>query len=341
FVALKDQRDGHEFVSSAFAKGASVAIVSQGYLRKDCDGPLIRVKDTLVSLEKIGRAARARLSPMARVVAVTGSVGKTTTKEMLSLTLTSLGKTHASTKSYNNLWGVPLSLARMPKDTHYAIFEIGMNHAGEITPLTKMVQPHVAIITTVEAVHLENFRSVSEIADAKAEIFRGLAENGSAIINLDNPHWARLYRWAKEYKANIIGVTKELMATEAVRSFAVQRAISLTSVKMESAKSLLKVEKSSDNGEVQFVLGAPGTHLVTNALFVVAALNEMGADLERGIQALEFFTPPQGRGTRTQLKLDAGSFLLIDESYNTNPASMRADFQYCPQSQDRTIPDVL
>ena len=293
-------------------------------LIKADDGPLIRVYETLASLESIGRAARARLSPKARVIAVTGSVGKTTTKEMLRFALASQGVTHASTKSYNNLWGVPLSLARMPIDTRYAVFEIGMNHSGEITPLTKMVQPHVAIVTTVEAVHLENFRSVSEIADAKAEIFSGLDEKGSAIINLDNPHWARLYRSAKNHNVHVVGVTKEMSAAEAVRSCVVEKATSLKTLQMESAKSLLSVEQSDAQGEVQFELGAPGIHLATNALFVVAALREVGADVQRGVRELHFFAPPEGRGTRTKLKIDAGELLLIDESYNANPASMRA-----------------
>lgn len=324
FVALKDQRDGHEFVSKAFAKGASVALVSKAYQRKQEDGPLIKVEDTLASLESIGRAARARLSSEARVFAVTGSVGKTTTKEMLLDVFSGLAPTHASSKSYNNLWGVPLSLARMPAQTRYAIFEIGMNHSGEIMPLTRMVQPDIAIITTVEAVHLENFRSESEIADAKAEIFQGLGVKGSAIINLDNRHWARLFRSAKEHKGCIIGITKEMSAGEAVRSFGVDRAVALRSSHLSSTKSQIEVERSGCEEAISLVLGAPGLHIVMNALFVVAALHEANADVARGAKGLEFFTPPPGRGTRRNLKTDGGTILLIDESYNANPASMRA-----------------
>ncbi len=173
FVALTDVRDGHDFVEAAFGKGAVAALVSSGYPRKPGDGVLLRVSEPLPALEALGRAARARLSPDARVIAVTGSAGKTTTKEMLRACCARLGVTHASEKSYNNHWGVPLTLARMPAATRYAIFEIGMNHAGEITPLVQMVQPHVAIVTTVVSAHLEHFGTEEAIADAKAEIFLG------------------------------------------------------------------------------------------------------------------------------------------------------------------------
>ena len=182
FVALKDQRDGHDFVSPAFKAGAAAALVSESYVRRAEDGALFRVSDTLKALEALGRAARDRLSPDARVIAVTGSAGKTGTKEMLRACLSHLAATHASEKSYNNHWGVPLTLARMPRETCFDVFEIGMNHAGEIRPLTKMVRPHAAIITTVEAVHLEHFPSVEAIADAKGEIFEGLLPGGTARV---------------------------------------------------------------------------------------------------------------------------------------------------------------
>ena len=175
FVALSDTRDGHEFVTAAFGRGATAALVRSTYARRPGDGLLLRVRDPLEALVALGRAARARLSPEARVIAVTGSAGKTTTKEMLRAVLSAIGPTHASEKSYNNHWGVPLTLARMPEDTKFGVFEIGMNHAVEITPLTKMVRPHVAMITTVGRAHLENFADgESGIARAKAEIFAGL-----------------------------------------------------------------------------------------------------------------------------------------------------------------------
>ncbi len=217
FVALKDVRDGHEFVTNAFKAGASAAIVEWNYQRKPGDGTLIRCNEPLLAdmgrrenatplfiLQGIGALARDRLSPEARVIAVTGSVGKTGTKEMLRACLFRLGKVHASEKSFNNHWGVPLTLANMPRDTRYGVFEIGMNHAGEIAELVPWVQPHSAIVTTVEAVHLENFANVEGIADAKAEIFQGLISGGAAIINRDNPHYDRLRVHAQVQAARII-----------------------------------------------------------------------------------------------------------------------------------------
>ncbi len=174
FVALKDQRDGHSFVTSAFEKGAAAALVERGYQRRTGDGALIRVGETLDGLCEIARAARARLGAGCSVIGVTGSVGKTSTKEMLRACLSRLGATHAPEKSFNNHWGVPLTLARMRGDTRYGVIEIGMNHAGEITPLTMLARPHAAIVTTVEAVHLGQFGSVEEIADAKGEIIAGI-----------------------------------------------------------------------------------------------------------------------------------------------------------------------
>ncbi len=202
FIALKDKRDGHEFVRAAFKSGAAAALVSRSYVRRSGDGALIRVPDPLPALESIGRAARERISPDARVIAVTGSAGKTGTKEMLRACLSAVGATHASEKSYNNHWGVPLTLARMPAATRYGAFELGMNHAGEIRPLSKLVRPHVAIITTVEAVHLEHFQSVEAIADAKAEIFEGLEPSGVAIIKHSSPYAGRLAAAAARFGAD-------------------------------------------------------------------------------------------------------------------------------------------
>jgi len=190
FVALKDARDGHEFVPAAFKAGAAAAIVSRGYHAGSLRGALLRVDDPLRALEAVGRAARVRTN--AKIVAVTGSVGKTGTKEMLRLCLGLAGPTHAAEKSYNNHWGVPLTLARMPADSAFAILEIGMNHAGEITPLAQMARPHVAVITTVEPVHLGFFPSVEAIAEAKAEIFAGLVPGGTAVLPRDNAHFPLL-----------------------------------------------------------------------------------------------------------------------------------------------------
>ena len=202
FVAIRDVRDGHDFVLEAFRKGAAAALVEAGYKRVAGDGALLRVDNPLEGLRSIARAARAR--SQAGIVAITGSVGKTGTKEALRACLSRLGETHAAEKSFNNHWGVPLTLARMPASARYGVFEIGMNHAGEIAPLSRLVRPQVAIITTVEPVHLQFFSSVADIAEAKAEIFAGLEPDGTAIFNRDNPYFDLLQRRAREAKARII-----------------------------------------------------------------------------------------------------------------------------------------
>jgi UDP-N-acetylmuramoyl-tripeptide--D-alanyl-D-alanine ligase len=330
FVALKDQRDGHDFVTSAFANGAGAAIVAQGYARKDGDGALIRVDDPLRALERIGRAARARLSPDARVIAVTGSVGKTTTKEMLRLACAALGPTHASEKSYNNHWGVPLTLARMPAASRYAVFEIGMNHAGEITPLTRMVRPHVALVTTVENAHIENFDSEEGIADAKSEIFLGLEPGGTALINIDNRHGARLIGAARSKSVRIVGIAAERSSREAMQAFAIDEVVTLAGCRMTATTSEATVVRGGGRGALPVSVGTVGMHMVMNALFVAAALDAVGADTAKGLAALSAFVPPPGRGSRRRLEVEGGEILLIDESYNANPASMRAALAVLP-----------
>jgi UDP-N-acetylmuramoyl-tripeptide--D-alanyl-D-alanine ligase len=311
FVALKDQRDGHNFVSSAFEAGAAAALVSESYVRQPTDGALFRVPETLKGLEALGRAARARLSSSARVVAVTGSAGKTGTKEMLRACLAHLGATHASEKSYNNHWGVPLTLARMPRETQFGIFEIGMNHAGEIRPLTKMVRPHAAIVTTVEAVHLEYFPSVEAIADAKGEIFEGLVPGGTAIIKYDNPHANRLKAIAGRCGAK--PVTFGFGANADVRG---------EDLKLDHDGSALTVRFRERR--IPLRLAMPGRHIAENALAVAAAIEAIGADVEKALSVLADLQPPAGRGARSLLHIGGGEALLIDESYNANPASMRA-----------------
>jgi UDP-N-acetylmuramoyl-tripeptide--D-alanyl-D-alanine ligase len=311
FVALKDVRDGHDFVSAAFKAGAAAALVSESYERGADDGTLFRVPDTLKGLEALGSAARARLRAEARVIAVTGSAGKTGTKEMLRACLAKLEKTHASEKSYNNHWGVPLTLARMPRDTLYGVFEIGMNHAGEIRPLTKMVRPHAAIITTVEAVHLEHFPSVEAIADAKGEIFEGLLPGGTAIIKYDNPHVARLNAIAARLGAK--PVTFGFSASADVRGDDLKLAHDGSDMTVRTCDRHLLVH-----------LAMPGRHIAENALAVAAALVVIGADAEKALAVLANLAPPSGRGERSMLQIDGGQALLIDESYNANPASMRA-----------------
>ncbi|MGQ0671452.1 MAG: UDP-N-acetylmuramoylalanyl-D-glutamyl-2,6-diaminopimelate--D-alanyl-D-alanine ligase [Hyphomicrobium sp.] len=311
FVALEDQRDGHEFVGNAFKAGAAAALVAETYEKKSGDGALIRVAEPLRALEGIGRAARARLSSEACVIAVTGSVGKTGTKEMLRACLARLGETHAADKSFNNHWGVPLTLARMPASARFGVFEIGMNHAGEITPLTSMVQPHAAIVTTVEPVHLEFFPSVEAIAEAKAEIFTGLVTGGAAILNRDNPHFELLRSRAAAAGARIVAFGRHADADVRLRA---------STLGAEGSE----VEVSVGNGIVRYRLGAPGAHLVQNSLAVVAALSSIGADVETAVAALGDVQAAEGRGARAELAVVGGYVLIIDESYNANPASMRS-----------------
>lgn len=311
FVALVDQRDGHDFVSAAFAHGAGAALVRTDYVRGDGDGMLIRVPDPLRALEAIGREARARLHERARVFAVTGSAGKTGTKEMLRACLNRLGKTHASEKSYNNHWGVPLTLARMPADTDFAVFEIGMNHAGEIRPLSLMVRPHGAIITTVEAVHIENFASVEAIADAKAEIFQGLMAGGPALIKADNPHAARLTDRA--YAAGSRPLT-----------FAVTSPADVSATDVVEGPLATTMTVVTPRARYPVTLTIPGRHIAENAVAVVGAMYALGLDVTRAASALADIAAPVGRGQRTLLDVGEGRALLIDESYNANPASMRA-----------------
>lgn len=311
FVALKDQRDGHDFVGRAFGNGAAAALVAAGYQAQPGDGALLRVADTQAGLESIGRAARARLAPEARVVAVTGSAGKTGTKEMLRAALSQIGATHAADKSFNNHWGVPLTLARMPRETRYGVFEIGMNHAGEITPLTKMARPHVAIVTTVEPVHLAHFPNVEAIAEAKAEIFVGLEPGGVAIINRDNPHFRILHEHAHAAGARIVSFGQDPRAD--VRPKAIELSSEGTSIELDIG-----------GRDVHFRVAVPGIHIARNALAVAAAVHAAGADAEEALQALAALPPPPGRGARFELCIAGGRALLIDETYNANPASMRA-----------------
>lgn len=311
FVALKDQRDGHEFVSAAFKAGAAAALVANDYKRGADGGVLLRVSDPLTALEALGCAARERLHKDARIVAVTGSAGKTGTKEMLRACFSALGPTHASEKSYNNHWGVPLTLARMPRETRYGAFEIGMNHAGEIRPLTKMVRPHAAIVTTVEAVHLEHFESVEGIADAKAEIFEGLEPGGYAIIKYDNPHAGRLKAIAERFGARPVTFGFDPKADVSGEDLKLGHDASEMVVRLGSLRIPLR-------------LAMPGRHIAENALAAAAAIAAVGADVDRALAVLADLRPPVGRGARSLLQIDGGAALLIDESYNANPASMRA-----------------
>jgi len=310
FAIQGDNRDGHDFAEAALKVGAGLAVIARAQAERFANAPALIVDDVLEGLRALARVARARTR--ANVVAVTGSVGKTGTKEALRLALSADGKTHASAASYNNHWGVPLSLARCPADVKYAVFEIGMNHAGEITPLTKLVRPHAAIVTAIEPVHLEYFGSLDKIADAKAEIFLGIEQGGAAILNRDNAQYARLAAAARSAKVErLVAFGEDAQADARLLRFALQADCST-------------VEADILGQRVTYKLGAPGRHLVQNSLAVLAACVIAGADLALGALALNNLRPASGRGARAILRLPSGTALLIDESYNANPASMAA-----------------
>ena len=311
FAIQGDNRDGHDFVDAALARGAALAVVASAQReRVPAGAPLLTVDDVLQALRDLAAAARAR--SQARIVAVTGSVGKTSSKEALRLALGSDGETHASIASYNNHWGVPLSLARAPESARYAVFEIGMNHAGEIDPLTRLVRPHVAVITTIEPVHLEFFGTLDAIADAKAEIFAGVEPEGAAVINRDNGQFERLRRHAQDARiGRIVSFGEHADADARLVTCALHADSSTVQARILGA-------------EIAYKLGAPGRHLVMNSLAVLAATALAGADLAVAARALADLRPAAGRGTRVTLEWDGKSALLIDESYNANPASMRA-----------------
>ncbi|MDE1173437.1 MAG: UDP-N-acetylmuramoylalanyl-D-glutamyl-2,6-diaminopimelate--D-alanyl-D-alanine ligase [Parvibaculaceae bacterium] len=328
FVALDGENaDGHVYVARAFANGATAALVSRPTDEMRALGPLVIVPDVLEALNALGRAARAR--SLAKVVAVTGSVGKTSTKEALRLVFEAQGRTHASVASYNNHWGVPLSLARMPASTEYAVFEIGMNHEGEITPLTQLVRPHVAIVTTVEAVHLAHFSSIDAIARAKAEIFTGIEPDGTAILNADNPHLDLLTR-----EARAAGV-------EHILTFGEETGADVRLEKVALLENCSCVTANIDGVPVVYKVGVPGRHLVMNSLAVLAAVKAVGGDLALAAMALAQFAAPKGRGERHAIVTEGKRILLIDESYNANPASMKAAIaalgQAIPKGRGRRI----
>jgi UDP-N-acetylmuramoyl-tripeptide--D-alanyl-D-alanine ligase len=316
FVALKGPKhDGHDHVAAALANGAAAALVDRAPPGLPAGAPLLVVGDTLAALEMLGRASRARNATV-RVAAVTGSVGKTGTKEALKLALGGQGATHASVGSYNNHIGVPLTLARMPADTAFGVFEIGMNHANEITPLVRMVRPHVAVITTVEAVHVENFpgAGLNGVAAAKAEIFDGL-DGGTAVLNRDNAFFDFLTE-----RARAKGVRRVL-------SFGEHPSCDARVVEMRLEATWSQVSAMIDGRAVTYRIGAPGRHWVINSLAVLGAIAALGGDIGVGAASLAQLAAPKGRGLRHKVGRNGGSFELIDDSYNASPASMRASFQ--------------
>ena len=313
FIALKDVRDGHDFVADALGKGAAAAMVSRIPDGVPEDAPLLVVEDVLAGLTDLGRAGRDRTS--ARVIAITGSAGKTSTKEMLRDTLQGQGRVHAAEASYNNHWGVPLTLARMAPETEFALIEIGMNHPGEIAPLTRLARPHIAIITTIAPAHLEAFDSIEGIAHEKASIFQGLEPEGIAIFNGDVPETGILRDTAKRHARHLIG-----FGTAETAEF---RATAITATPTSSV-----VHARHAGRDMVFKVGAPGAHVALNALAVLAAAEAAGADPDIAAHDLGRWAPPAGRGTREKIYLDPVedhlTMDLIDDAFNANPASVAA-----------------
>jgi UDP-N-acetylmuramoyl-tripeptide--D-alanyl-D-alanine ligase len=316
FVALQgDNRDGHDFVRAAFAAKAGAALVSRA--PEGADGPLLTVAHTQRGLEDLARAARARSN--AKILAVTGSAGKTTTKEILRLALNALGRTHASAASYNNHWGVPLSLAALPRDAEYGVFEVGMNHFGELRNLVGFVKPHVALITTIAPAHLEFFGNCEAIADAKSEIFEGLLPGGAALIPADSIYAERLTARARQAQVSRIV------------SFGEKGEARLISFTPDGAG--MRVKADIFGVAVDCLVGAPGGHIAQNVVGALAAVALLEGNVLNAAAALKNFAPLKGRGAR----FEAAGVHVIDESYNANPASMVAALALLGASSGRKI----
>ena len=304
FVALKGHnRDGHDFVEAAFERGASAALVA-------CDvagGVVLKVANTQRGLEDLARAARARSE--AKIVAVTGSAGKTTTKEILRLAFGALGKTHASAASHNNHWGVPLSVASLPREARYGIFEVGMNHFGEIRALVSFVRPHIAIVTTIAPAHLEFFGTCEAIADAKSEIFEGMEEGGTAILPADSPYAARLI--ARAQQGGVANILRFGRASDSDAQL----------IGLQTTEGGNTVHAQIFGKEIRFTTAAPGEHIAMNALAALLAIAVTHGDVAKSAAALAQFAALKGRGARFTAP---GNIEVIDESYNANPASMAA-----------------
>ncbi|WP_338661866.1 UDP-N-acetylmuramoyl-tripeptide--D-alanyl-D-alanine ligase [Pararoseomonas sp. SCSIO 73927] len=304
FVALRDARDGHDFVPDALARGAACAMVDRDVPGV---GPLLRVGDTLAGLTALGAAGRARSA--ARFVAVTGSVGKTTTKEMLAAGLSACGSVHAAVASYNNHWGVPLTLARMPLGAGFGVIELGMNNRGEIAPLSRLARPHVAVITTIAPAHLGRLGSMEAIAEEKADIVLGLEPGGVAVIPAEGPCADLLRRRAEEAGVRAV-------------PFGEGGAASLLEWEGGAESQSFRVSLGGESYDVS--LPVPGRHMAMNAVACLAAARALGADVRRFAEGLAGFAPLAGRGARVTIPVAGGSVLLLDESYNANTTSMRA-----------------
>ena len=324
FVALSAARDGHDFVAQALEKGAGAALVSRVPEGVAADAALLIVPDVLRGLEALGRAARARMN--GKVVGVTGSVGKTSTKEMLRVVLGGQRRVHCAEASYNNHWGVPLTLARMPRETEIAVIEIGMNHPGEIAPLSRLARPHVGMITTVGTAHLEAFDNIEGIAREKASIFAGLMPDGWAVINGDLDTTPILRSAAKEAGARVLTFGEARSNHHRLMSVQIVDDTTVAEARIWRASALFKV-------------GAAGRHYALNALGVLAVVQALGLDRAMACADLARWVPPAGRGMRERLLLDpldeAMSFELIDDAFNANPVSMAASLEVIAAARPR------
>jgi UDP-N-acetylmuramoyl-tripeptide--D-alanyl-D-alanine ligase len=312
FIALKGPaHDGHEHVAQAFKAGAAAAIVSRRPADLPPSAPLVMVDDTFAALQDLGRFARLRAQ--GTIIGVTGSVGKTGAKEQLRLMLGSCGTVTASQGSYNNHWGVPLSLALLPEAEQWGVFEMGMNHAGEIAALTRQVQPQIALITNVEAVHLEFFPSVEAIADAKAEIFLGMDASGIAVLNRDNPHFVRLVGHART------------QGLQQILSFGTTPDCDAQLLEIIPQQEGSRVKMRLLNKALDFRLGAIGRHYAFNALGTLLTAVAAGADMDKCAESLAYYHAPTGRGARENITLPQGGMVtVIDETFNASPVAMRA-----------------
>ncbi|MYF90431.1 MAG: UDP-N-acetylmuramoyl-tripeptide--D-alanyl-D-alanine ligase, partial [Boseongicola sp. SB0676_bin_33] len=321
FVALHDRRDGHDFVADAFRKGAAAALVSRVPEGVGRDASLLICDEVQTGLERLAAVSRSRT--VAKVIAVTGSAGKTSTKEMLRHVLGRQGRTHASEASFNNHWGVPLTLARMPPGSEFAVIEIGMNRPGEIVPLARMARPHVAIVTTVASAHLEAFSGIEEIAIEKGSVFQGLEPGGVAIFNADVETAPILEAEARLHAARQVGFGE-----------GVQALLRAERVTLTAEASV--VEGRFEHGSFHLKIGAPGRHLAMNAMSAIGAASLAGADLDVAVRDIGSWTVPKGRGRRETILLgpvDNIGILLIDDAFNANPASMEAAMEVLAASE--------
>lgn len=317
FIPLKDTRDGHDFIDAAYAAGAR-AVISE---KPMSDKPALIVKDSLRALDDLAIAARLRSHAVR--IAVTGSVGKTSVKEALATVFSAFGETHKSQKSFNNHWGVPLTLASMPEDTQYGIFETGMNHAGELSSLSKLVVPNIALITTIAGAHLSNFESVDAIADAKSEVMDGMEAGGTVILNADNEYTPRLAEKAQKLGLKVLTFGHG------------DCDVSIVTAKAHAGGSNTRLRIHYQQYDV--TLSVPGEHWFSNAAACMAVAYAAGLDLRKAAMAMRKITPLAGRGETFETVLEGKTFTVIDESYNANPTSMRAAIAMLAQAEGRKI----